>query len=278
MPGMIDSFTRRSQKSDWPRSSAFSLVELLVVIGIVAVLAALLLPTLNKAKASGLTAACMSNQKQLQICFAEYVNDNGQFPSNNLVVVIGYGAILGSSWSPGGVDAMGETNSLQYGALYPYNKSLGIYRCPADRTLISSSNGNEAVPRTRSYKMNLWLNCISEPYGYQRESELSSCGKSVSDFFVFIDMHSEGPQDPPFGIYQQKDATMGRQNLWIDSPADRHSQGVNLSFLDGHVEHHKWKKPKIFTSAPQDAEPGEDLADLRWLQYRIPNPARRSFW
>lgn len=276
MAGMINSFTQRSQKSDWDRNSAFSLVELLVVIGIVAVLAALLLPVLNRAKASGLSAACMGNQKQLQICFAEYVNDNGQFPSNNLVVVIGYGAILGSSWAPGDVDAFGETTNLQYGALYPYNKSLGIYRCPADRTLISSTNSNGTAPRTRSYKMNLWLNCISEPYGYQRESELSSCGKSVSDFFVFIDMHSEGIHDPAFGIYQEED--WWRFNLWIDLPADRHSQGANLSFLDGHVEHHKWKKPKIFTSAPQDAEPGEDLADLRWLQYRIPNPAPRSFW
>jgi prepilin-type processing-associated H-X9-DG protein len=190
--------------------------------------------------------------------------------------VIHYGAILGSSWAPGDVDAETGTNAIEYGALFPYNKSPGIYRCPADRSGVPSANGQGTVPRARGYKMSLWLNCISEPFGYQRESEIANCGKAFSDIFVFIDMHREGYHDPAFGIYQQDDSWRG--DMWIDLPADRHNRGANLGFLDGHVEHHRWKAPKVVVPPlPMDTNEGPDRDDLRWLQARIPPRASQSW-
>ncbi len=257
------------------REDAFTLIELLVVITIITILAALFLPALAKAKSAAQSASCLNNLKQLQMCFGEYTDDCGQFPPNNFVMVLGYGTILGNSWAPGNVDIDTGTNLIEYGALFPYSKNPGIYRCPGDNATVPSAGGRGSAPRARSYKMSIWFNCISEPYGYQRPAGIAACGKAASDLFVFIDMHQNGVHDPSFGVYHADDSW--RFNLWVDLPSDRHNQGANLSFLDGHVERHRWKTPKVFTSAPQNSRRGADRDDLRWLQARIPQ-AQQSAW
>lgn len=258
--------------------TAFTLIELLVVIAVIGLLAGILLPTLGRAKQLGLSAACMNNLRQLQICFREYTDENGHFPSNNLVALLGYGTILGSSWAPGDLNSDSAIDSLEYGAFFPYNESLGIYRCPADKSLSSSGAGSERrVPSVHSYNMSIWFNCIAEPYGYVSDSEIEGCGKPTSDIFVFIDTDPRSIVDPAFGIYPSKRDF--RMNLWVDLPSDRHSQGANVSFLDGHVEHRSWKAPKVWESQPQmyNKEGGDEM-DLRWLQDKIPPKLARSFW
>jgi prepilin-type processing-associated H-X9-DG protein len=59
---------------------------------------------------------------------------------------------------------------------------------------------------------------------------------------------------------------------WYDIPADRHNMGVNLSFVDGHVEHHRWRYPKANKSCVSSAQGKDDLQDLRWLQEWLPGP------
>jgi prepilin-type N-terminal cleavage/methylation domain-containing protein/prepilin-type processing-associated H-X9-DG protein len=245
---------------------AFTLIELLVVIAIIVILAAMVLPAVVRAKAASLSSSCVGRLGQLQTCFREYTDDNGQFPSNNLVAVLGYGTILGTSWA---ID-----DAMDQGALFEYNKSRDLYRCPSDRSTVPSPDGTGTVPRPRTFNMSVWFNCIAEPNGYQREAEMDSCGKPVSEIFVFIDTHPNSIVDPVFGIYPANDAW--RRNLWIDLPSDRHLQGANLGFLDGHIEHHRWKSPKILQSQPQSSSQGPDRDDLRWLQDRIPPPANRG--
>ena len=89
--------------------------------------------------------------------------------------------------------------------------------------------------------------------------------------FTFIDTHEDDIVDPTFGIYPADDFWAGAYHeAWLDLPANRHSQGANLAFADGHVEHWRWKAPKVFCGRWYQPAAGGNLADLRRLQACIP--------
>src|SRR5215469_12404081 len=115
-------------------SFGFTLIELLVVIAIIAILAALLLPVLSQAKDRAYTAKCLSNHKQLAAAWYMYKDDN----AGKLVLNETQGTNY-PSWVQGnyGSSPNDQTNTalLQMGLLYPYLRSDGIYRCPADPTV-----------------------------------------------------------------------------------------------------------------------------------------------
>ncbi len=95
------------------------------------------------------------------------------------------------------------------------------------------------------------------------KTKLSTIGSiSTSDCFAFIDEHDQAVDD---GVFVMDDSD---SNNWWELPTDRHNQGANLSFLDGHVEPKHWKYPKKFKRYHQRAT--SDLEDLRWLQRKLP--------
>ncbi|HWY78332.1 MAG TPA: prepilin-type N-terminal cleavage/methylation domain-containing protein [Verrucomicrobiae bacterium] len=245
----------RHNRTPCPVSAAFTLIELLVVIAIIAILAAMLLPALNRAKMQAQTVNCLSNLKQLSACWHLYALDNAdRLAPNNSISLIGGGVgSTGISWCPDHANSDTNLAALESGCLFPYNTSVGIYHCPADKSTIVDVNGQPlTLPRNRSYNMSQSVNGyadyltglgqpgISDIPAWQKLSNIMNPAPSCA--FVFIDEHPDTMLDSQFG--NPANLPYWGQ-IWFDMPADRHNQAGNLSFADGHVERWKWAVPKI---------------------------------
>jgi prepilin-type N-terminal cleavage/methylation domain-containing protein/prepilin-type processing-associated H-X9-DG protein len=239
----------------------FTLIELLVVIAIIAILASILLPVLAKSKQKAFTISCMSNLKQLQLCWQLYANDNQDvLTPNNFVYDLSTGGplpgmSLSDTWCAGNTRTDDTLTNIQNGLLFPYNRSTALYHCPADRSTIETSSGTKLSQlRTRSYSMSQSVN--GKPlYSYIPSAKyfFQITDPTPSKLFVFLDVHEDEILDSLFGI----PAEGYTQDVWWDLPANRHSQGCNFSFADGHVEHWKWRSPKIYRGTlPQPVAPG----------------------
>jgi prepilin-type N-terminal cleavage/methylation domain-containing protein len=254
---------------------AFTLIELLVVIAIIAILAALLFPALTRAKSKAVTISCLSNLKQLTICWNEYTLDNSDFlvpnnsvegftPTTNDTDIVG-SLSSGASWCMDHPRTDTTPINIENGMLFPYNQSVAIYHCPGDTSVVVDASGNPLPSgqlRTRSYNMSQSIN------GYpQFNADLYAMIPSFTKLteirnpdpttcLVFLDVHQDEIVDAQFGMptapyYPNPD-------YWYDIPANRHEQGDDLSFADGHVEHWRWMVPKTYQGwLPQDVAPGE---------------------
>jgi prepilin-type N-terminal cleavage/methylation domain-containing protein/prepilin-type processing-associated H-X9-DG protein len=251
--------------------TGFTLVELLVVIAIIAILAALLLPALGRAKVQAVNVSCLNQLRQLQLCWQMYAldNDDQLVPNDYVYDVLSQDPISqGRSWCMGNTRTDTTTINIENGLLFPYNQSTRIYRCPADKSTVETPDGEPLrIPRTRSYNMSMSIN--GEPDNlfwipsFQKLSQIRD--PAPSQLFVFIDVHEDSILDSLFGIPLPGRAYDGR---WFDVPANRHGQAANLSFADGHVEHWKWRAPKVVHESLQ-AVRDEEMADYKRLQERI---------
>jgi prepilin-type N-terminal cleavage/methylation domain-containing protein/prepilin-type processing-associated H-X9-DG protein len=252
----------------------FTLIELLVVIAIIAVLAALLLPTLSRAKEAGLRTACLNNLRQIQICWNSYTHDSDdRVPLNDFVYTpTGDPIESGVSWCPGITIYDKNTTNIERGLLFPYNRSAAIYHCPADRSRIVDRSG-EGLPqtRTRSFNMSGSIGCRTTWWTpvFMKVSEMYQ--PPPSKVFVMAEVHEKCIFDAHFGIGPPSEPFF--ENNWGEIPADRHGNGANFSFADGRVERWKWSVRRTFVGWGQPVENERDRADLRRLQEGV----RQSF-
>ena len=231
------------------RKNGFTLMELLVVIAVIAILAALLLPALSKSKSRTQTIACLNNLRQLSICWHLYAGDNNDLlvPNDNIA-----GGAPGASWCQGTGILETNTTVIESGLLFSYARSTALYRCPADvSTVVNLSGTRLSQLRNRSYNLSQSVNGDPTAWlathipNFSRFSQINR--PNPSDCLVFIDENEDTMLDTHFGM---PTTNYGNTNQWWDMPANRHGQGANLSFADSHAEHWRWTAPKRAQSNP----------------------------
>ena len=271
------------------RGGGFTLIELLVVIVIIAILAALLLPALVHAKTAALSTACLDNLKQLQAGWLMYVHDyNDWLPSNisrpvgaDQANVIVDGRV---PWVLGNAKVDTNIDNIKQGTLSQYEKSAETYCCPADKSTVRFYN---SLRRTRSYSLQVWLNCDIiqglatevDSTSFNKRKYTSLVDPPPSTTWVFIDEHEVTIDDGVFNIgddWYARHTGGGVPPFWASFPGDRHQNGANLSFADGHAEHHRWRFQRQVIQAYAAVSPVtitnlEDALDENWLEQGLPH-------
>lgn len=231
------------------QARAFTLVELLVAIAVIAILAAILLPVLDKAKQRSQTADCLNNMKQLQTCYRMYVDDNNDYlPPNEAM------PDLDVSWVLGDAQTDVTTSNIQSGLIFQNSHQVKIYVCPANTLMIHNGNGGY-VPQTRTCSVDFALGGYTPPAlaagglaqggttfdgvtTLAKFSQIQTSSAGVAQKIVFVDESQNGVDDGCFGIYP---ASM-EDNAWWNLPGCRHDgkRACTFTFADGHAEVWRW--------------------------------------
>ncbi len=225
-------------------------------MAIIAVLAALLLPALSKAKARAQSAQCLSNEKQLQVAWHLYADENNDFippcPGGTPLPA------ANESWCAGDFlrNPPDKTNqSLLTGSLLgTYTRNPAIYKCPGDSSVnVRSFSENCAMHGNDTQLMANYT-------FFTKVSRVSS----PAQLFVFIDESADTIDNGHFLVNFDRTYTA---NV-ADNPAVYHNRSGNLSFADGHASARRWR-----FSPATDINP-----DGIWLMQHASVPADGSGW
>ncbi len=249
-----------------PMMRAFTLIELLVVIAIIGILAALLLPALSRAKERGRQTACLNNIRQLQTAWTMHTDDHNNTMPLNAQEQTSYSANASTtnSWVVGDTTYSADLSYIEAGTLYHYLPQPAVYHCPTDHSKVQDSS----TTRARSYSLNYYLNGGIDPQysGNLPDGTESSVVTRYSDVskpsqvFAFLDENENTIEDGVYLLF------LNPAETWQNAPSDRHDQGMNLSFTDGHCEHWHWRCPKAMSGKRETYSSDDDLQDLRRLQ------------
>lgn len=202
------------------KGKAFTLIELLVVIAIIAILMAILMPSLRAARESGQRAVCLNNLRQLTTAWIMYADENG----GRIIKADTHDSDAWVQWSDDFTEQTKEL-AITRGRLYPYCPNKKLYKCPSGMrgevvtySIVDAMNGHAEI-----------AGAIPAPLKHRSQI------KHPSERTVFLDEGKLTPSSWTVYYYQER---------WWDRPSVRHSSGTCWSFADGRSEYWKWSDPR----------------------------------
>ncbi len=253
----------------------FTLLELLAVLTIILAVIGLLSVALNQTKIRTLRVSCLDNMKQLQLAWMLYADDHNDFialnktdPLPGRVGLATFAKNSTNSWVAGNPKVDRNWDNIERGTLYPYVKHQEVYRCPMD----SSTTVKFGTARTRSYSIDAYLGGDDEDLDPRVKMRLNDLRNPAPEkVFVFIEEHEQSIWGGGFLVLPRERFSLGG-GVWSSTPSDRHMQGCNLTFADGHLEYWKWLSPKKANLSNTLISNTKELKDLRRLQECVPKP------
>ena len=265
-------------------AAAFTLVELLVVLAVLALCAMLLAPALARTRPDSRAFQCLNNHRQLCRAWQMYADDNnGRLVQSYHGGSAQGGNQTGSAWATGWLDwstSTDNTNSVfltedRYAKLGKYlGKSKTVFKCPADVYLSTIQRNRGWTERVRSISGNIGIgdgNAEAGPWNglykhIKKTSEFLFPGPAET--WVYVDEHPCSINDPGFFSPQP--------TSWIDQPASYHDGAAGFAFADGHTVIHKWEA-SLSTPAAGRVDTtyngvtatvvGANDLDIKWMSY-----------